>query len=199
MEGSGTGHRPPTTSGIIRIRGVRVPQSGAQKEKMPSLLPFLTRLFLGIPGGILWITGGVYAGFLGFIAIPKDGPLDLMVLRNLGLAAAAVCIGYLMVAADGIISRTARYRVSGAHLPSLIGMELGIQLSAILSLCFTVGCLVRLGSGDLIAILALPAACILSIFGMCRLYQLLETSIGRWEEEHETLQAGEPPAEKSSS
>lgn len=163
---------------------------------MPAFLSVLTRLFLGIPGALLWISGAVCSGWLGFNAFLKDRPPGVMELRALGLATAAACIGYLMVAADGIISRSARYRIAGDHLPELIGMEVGIQLSAILSLCASIGWVGRLGSANGTTASAFAIISILSILGMSCLYRRLGNSIERWEKEYEALQAVEHPAQK---
>jgi hypothetical protein len=155
---------------------------------MPSPLPFLTRLFLGIPGALLWIAGGVCSGVLGFSAFAKSAAPDLLELRNLGFAVSALSLGYLMVAADGILSRASHYRIAGEQVPALVGMELGVQLAAVFSLCSTVGGLGRLGGGDALTILPYFIAGSLGIWGTTRLYQRLEDSIERWEDEYEVLQ-----------
>ncbi|QJE97546.1 hypothetical protein [Luteolibacter luteus] len=90
-----------------------------------------------------------------------------------------------------MISPLNRRRVVGDHLPELIGMELGLQLAAILSLCLTVGWVGRIGAGDAATIAAFSIASILAILGMTRLYQRLKDCIERWEKEYEALEATE--------
>ena len=159
---------------------------------MPPFAAKLVNVMIGLPGALLWIAGGICTVSLGFSCFLKEAVPTFRELAPLGIAIAAATVGYLMVATSTILAGGARYRIAGEHLPRLIALEIGVQASATLSFCAGIGWFGRLGSGDRATVLTCFLEAFLAFWGATWLFQCLEDSVEKWEEEfshiHDPLQ-----------
>lgn len=125
-----TPRKAPTAPGSLRLRKVPLSPPGP----LPCHRVLLLQLFLGVPGTILEIAGGIVMAAVGPVVAGDWQQSLYMPALILAGGFGSFLIGHLMMVMQQLLTDTPRYRMEGRLIPYFVGLEIGAHFLAILAL-----------------------------------------------------------------